>query len=205
MKLTICTFLLGAAVVGASLLFASAIDTTFDVNFDTSTLEGAGPLELAFLLTDGSGLGDGNTTVTLNNFAFGAGGSTGSVTPDSTGGVSGDLATGITLTDTSFFNLLGSQFVAGSNLSFQVGIVSSSLDSPTPDLFQFVILDATGSPLPTTDPSGQNLLLVDNLDSSNPVASSYGLVSSTPEPSQLGFILACLAVAGLLRKRWRNS
>ncbi|HEY3839608.1 MAG TPA: PEP-CTERM sorting domain-containing protein [Bryobacteraceae bacterium] len=205
MKIGLCAFVVSAAVCVPSLLSASAIDTTFNVSFDTTSLEGAGPFELAFLLTDGNGVGDGNTTVTLNNFQFGFGGSAGSQTLDSTGGVSGSLAASVTLTDTTFFNLFGSEFLAGNDLAFQVGIVSSTLDSPTPDLFQVVILDSFGNPLPTSDPSGQDSLLIDTLDSSSPVAQLYTLPSTVPEPGSLGLFLAAGCVTGLLHRKLRKS
>ena len=53
---------------------AAATPFTGSIVLDTSLL--ADPFEIAFVLTDGSGSNDGNTAVTLDNFAF-AGGSTG--------------------------------------------------------------------------------------------------------------------------------
>ena len=73
------------------------------VSLDTSPLVGnaAGPFALDFTLIGGDG-GAGNMTVTITNFDLGA------VQPPSTptliGGASGDLISGVTLTDGDFFN-----------------------------------------------------------------------------------------------------
>src|SRR5579871_5069955 len=93
------------SLLGALLLAgagAGRAQTTFTVSIDTSALMGnpGGPFSLDFQLTDGSGTNDGNNTATLSNFNFGVGAATG--TANLSGGASGSLSSGITLTDNSF-------------------------------------------------------------------------------------------------------
>jgi hypothetical protein len=170
---------------------------------DTAALQNRGVFEMAFLLTDGSGAGDHNTTVGLTNFQFGVGGAGGNVTSDSTGGFGGNLAAGASLTDSSFFNLFGANFAPGTQLAFTAGIVSTSLDSPTPDLFELVILDSAGMPVFTTDPSGQNTFVTANLDSSNPTIQTFSS-AGVPEPGSMFLLASGLATAALLRRRNRR-
>jgi hypothetical protein len=188
---------LGAVPLSSS-AFADSIDTTINVSVNTSALLGQGTFELALLLTDGSGTGDQNTNISLTGFNFGAGGSGGAVTGDSTGGFSGSLSSGATLFDSSFFNLFAADFTPGNLLSFTAAITSSSLDTPTPDLFQFVILDSSGAPIATTDATGQNTLLTVNLDSAHPTAQQSGIAGTTmPEPNSLISLTLCLfAITG---------
>src|SRR5437016_3119013 len=113
--------LLGALVLALTLAAdqrpAQAGVITGTVSLDTSALSGS--FELAFILTDGSGTGDANNTITLSNFLFGVGGSAGVVdTALSTGGVGGDLSSGVSLVDSAFLNIFASSFTPGSVLSF---------------------------------------------------------------------------------------
>src|SRR2546427_13289286 len=83
----------------------------YDISMNTSPLIGhaAAPFSLAFQFTDGSGAGDANNSIVLSNFLFGIGGSAvGS--PTLFGDATGSLASGITLTDSSFFNAFTQQF-----------------------------------------------------------------------------------------------
>jgi hypothetical protein len=100
-------------------------------SLDTSAL--VGPFELVFVLTDGSGNGDANNTVTLSNFLFG-GGSAGSVDPSlSFGGASGDLSSGVGLVDSAFLNIFASSFTPGSALSFDFSLTTNADTGGTPD------------------------------------------------------------------------
>jgi hypothetical protein len=168
------------------------------VSIDTSSLEGQGTFTLAFVLNDGSGAGDANTTVTINDFMFGA---TGTATTDPTtvvGGATGDLFSAVSLIDNSFFNVFEGNFVAGSLLSFQVAIASTSVDTPTPDFFEAVILDSTGTPVATTDPSGNDFVFSANL-SSTPEINTYAI--ATPEPSVFVFLLSGFLLGVLILRR----
>lgn len=184
---------------------------TGSVSLDTSTL--AGPFELAFILTDGSGSGDANNTIALSNFLFGAGGSAGPVdTTLSTGGESGDLVSGVLLVDSAFLNIFASSFTPGSLLSFDFDLTTNVDAGGTPDQFSFVLLQPDGTVVNTQDPSGANSLLTVNVDSARPVFSAFAseltpapiVTESTgaPEPSSLP--LLAMGLAGVLwsaRKR----
>ena len=162
------------------------------VVLDTSALSGT--FELAFVFIDGSGTGDGNNTVTLGNFGFGSGGSAGVV--DSlltTGGGTGTLGTGVTLVDSDFFNILAATFTAGAHLSFDIGLSTNVDAGGLPDQFSVALLQADGTQVATSDPSGANALLSVNIDSARPAFSVFSsdltpapivrLAATVPEPS----------------------
>ena len=192
---------------------AGIVFFTGSVSLDTSAL--SEPYELAFVLTDGSGVGDANNLVELDNFAFGTGGSAGSVdTALSTGGVSGDLTNGVVLADTAFFNVFASTFTPGSVLSFDFAFTTNLDAGGTPDQFSLALLQSDGTPVPSTDPSGA--LLVANIDSFQPRFGRFAtdftpapvvtLAASAPEPSTARLLLLALLAALLpVNRRARNS
>ncbi|MGA2264163.1 MAG: NF038129 family PEP-CTERM protein, partial [Acidobacteriota bacterium] len=181
---------------------------------------------VAFQLIDGSGTGDGNNTVTLTNFHFGGGSATPS--PILFGGVSGDISGTVTLNDSSFFNAFVQGFTPGNDLSFLVDMTTNVDSGPTPDAFAFSILDSSGFPIPTLDPSGADTLLTINIDSTNPTILTYTTdptrntlggsgpvitmdapVSSTltavPEPESLLLMISGLVLIALLACRRKGS
>ena len=171
--------------------YADQINLSFSPSFDTSTLTNQGPFDLAFVLTDGSGVGDQNTMVTLSNFNFGAGGS-------------GSISS-LTISDTTFFNSIISPFMPGNQLSFSVQIASTSIDSPTPDFFEFLILQpSTGFPISTTDPSGNNFLIALNLDSASATPQVFA-PTPVPEPGTLVLLASGLVLMMLLLARRQMS
>lgn len=192
---------------------AGSVFFTGSVSLDTSAL--SGPFELAYLLTDGSGIGDANNLVELNNFAFGTGGSAGSVdTVLSTGGVSGDLTTVVALADTAFFDVFASTFTPGSLLSFDFALTTNVDPGGTPDQLSLALLQSDGTPVPSTDASGA--LLVVNIDSARPgfgrfatdltPAPTVTFAANAPEPSTaLLLVLALLAALRLLRRQRPQS
>jgi len=197
--------------LGAGILFAAqtggAASIEYFVDINTASLVGnaSGPFSLDFQLNDGSGTGDGNNTATINNFAFGSGGATG--TANLSGGASGNLSSAVSLTDTSAFNEFYQTFNTGSTLSFDVTLTLNSDSGPTPDSFAFVILDNTLSNIPTTG-VGDSYLLV-NLGptpsiTTGPSASPAVTVSVTPvpEPGSVAFI--SLGLLGLGLHQWRR-
>jgi hypothetical protein len=180
------------------------------VSLDTTGLSGT--FELAFILTDGSGTGDANNTVTLGNFGFG-GGSAGAVDPLlTTSGASGDFTSGVTLTDSEFFNVFAETFTAGTLLSFDFGLTTNIDAGRTPDQFSLALLQSDGTLIPSSDPSGA--LLVVNIDSAQPGFPGFAteltpapivtLAAAAPEPSTA--LLFALAFTGALWSRhWRTS
>ncbi len=172
------------------------------VSLDTTGLSDT--FEMAFIFIDGSGAGDANNAVTLTNFGFGVGGSAGAVDPRlTTGGVSGDLTTGVTLVDSTFFNVFAATFTAGTLLTFDFGL-TTNLEG-TPDQFSMALLQSDGTQIATTDPSGADSLLTVNIDSAHPAFSAFAsdltpapvvtLSASAPEPSSMLLLVAALMVA----------
>jgi hypothetical protein len=197
-----------------------------DVTLDTSPLTVApgmssAPFSLIFQLTDGSGTNDGNNTVNVDNFVFGGGGSTLGATLF--GGASGGLGSGIVLTDTSFLNFFTQGFTPGGLLSFRVSMTTNVDAGGTPDAFAFSVLDSSGFPIATTDPTLADTLLTVNIDSANPTYLTYGtdvqrtnVVMSAPsvepapapvpEPGTLSlFGTACVGFVGHRFRRRRTS
>jgi hypothetical protein len=161
---------------------AWADGVSVNVSVNTSGLASSPHSEIIFVLTDGSGLGDGNNTAALSNFAFGKGGSAGPVDAANTGGgATGDLTSGASLTDSAFTNTFAAFFTAGTQLSFVLNLTTNVDAGTTPDQFSFLILAPSGNPIPSSDPTGFDNLVSINLDSANPTIQSYsGLVKVTP-------------------------
>ena len=153
---TICKPLYTAAFAFLAMQ-AGATPFSGSVQLDTTLL--ADPIEIAFVLTDGSGSNDGNTTVTLDNFAFG-GGSAGVVDATlTTGDVSGTLDIGFSLRDSTFVGITASTFTPGTALSFGFEVDWTPEVGDTPDLLALVLIGMDGTPLATTDPSGTDALM----------------------------------------------
>lgn len=195
-----------AALLTASLARAQSF---FDVRLNTSPLIGhpAGPFYLDFQLNDGAGSGNGNNTAILSQFNFGGGSLLGS--PMSSGGVTGSLASSVTLRDTSAFNEFLQGFTPGSSLSFRLSLTNNA-NAPTPDLFSFSILDGNLFNLRTFSPGDSDALVVINLTGQSLIANAYAgsgipdqtgattialaapSVTPVPEPSTYGLIGAAL-------------
>ena len=150
----------------------------YDISMNTEPLIGhaAGPFSLEFQLNDGSATGDGNNTANLTGFLFEGGTAVGS--PTLTGGVSGNLTSGITLTDSGFFNQFIQSFMPGSSLSFRLSLSTNVDSGGTPDQFSFAILDKTGAELPTLAPSFFDVLAYIDIDSTDPSIRTFGTDTS---------------------------
>ena len=166
--------LLVASVAGSEAVDANSI---FTVTLDTSPLVGSpsAPFAAAFQLVDGSGLADNNNSATLTSFAFGGGSASGCpLNCVTTGDASGDMTGTVVLKDSDFFNSFAERFTVGTSLSFVVELTTNVDAGGTPDTFAFSLLDSTGTPLPTDDPSFGDTLLSVFIDSGSPPVFTFG-------------------------------
>jgi hypothetical protein len=195
-------------ILAVCTLFAShgyADSISLNISVDLSGLAASPDSEIVFVLTNGTGLG--NNTATLTNFQFGGGAAGGVDSSLTSGGVSGDFTAGATLNDSAFFtNIFAAFFSAGNSLSFNLNL-TTNVTSP-PDQFSFLILDPNGNPIPTSDPSGFDNLMILNIDSTSPAAQSYSDLVTTaapvPEPSGMLLLGTAVALAFGLTASWNR-
>lgn len=205
-KLIALLFTAGAIMHGGTL--------SYSISMDTSPLVGnpAGPFYLEFQFTDGSGTNDANNTVLVDTFNFGSGSAAGSATL--TGGASGSLTAGVTLTDSDFFNQLYQGFLPGNLLKFRVTLSNNVDGGGVPDEFSFAILDSSLFEIPTLGPA--DAFLIADIDSSNPALQSYAsdggrttisinapsVDTAAPEPSAAWLAAPTLGILFLARRRY---
>ena len=161
--------------------------TLYHVTVDTSQLQGhpAGLFSLEFSIIDGTGLGEGNSTVVVTNFNFGTNGAYDG-DPSTNGGVSGDLSSAVTLVDTAPESEFAESFIPGNTLTFDVYAALSLDTNGLSDEFDISILDSENAPLPTLDTITNNVLT--RMTTSNGAAitvASYSTDAST-EPFASG-------------------
>jgi hypothetical protein len=168
---------IAAIVTGA----AEAATRRTYVSINTAPLVGhpAGPFTLVFSMTDGSGIGDESSTVTITAVDFGGGSAAGSSVL--VGGATGTLNSGVAISDSSFLNFIAEAFTPGATLRFTLTTTwTDGESSGIPDRMAFEILDASGTPIPTQAPVGDVLFGVD-LGSDGSAAEVYGSdTSRTP-------------------------
>jgi hypothetical protein len=193
-----------AAALAHAPVAQAVLTLGYHITVTTSPLIGhsAGPFSLDFQLTDGSGLGDGNNTATISNLSYSGGGATGLATLS--GGASGNLASGASLTDTAFFNEVFQSFTPGNTLSFDLSLTSNADAGGTPDAFSFAILDSSLYNLQTTGVN--DTLLFINLNGGAPTVQTGSTlnpagvtITAVPEPSAMA-----LAGLGLAALYWRG-
>lgn len=150
---------------------------TYKINLNTAGLIGhpAAPFALAFQLSDGGFVGNGNTTVKIDGFDFGGGTPTGA--PLTVGGVTGSVSTSITLIDSQFLSYFIQSFTPGSVLKFSITMISNSGD---PDQMSFSILDSSGNEIPTKSPERFFQIFVSVSNSETTVQSFGSDPSRTP-------------------------
>jgi PEP-CTERM motif len=214
-----------AVLAGAFALLAGSpahAQSVFSVGLNTSALIGhpAGPFYLDFQLNDGTGLGNGNNTAILSQFNFNGGSFLGPAT--SFGGVTGSLASTVTLTDTSAFNEFFQAFTPGSFLNFRLSL-TTNFNAPTPDLFSLSILDGDLFNVRTFSPGNSDALVIVNLTGPNSIVNTYAgsgvpdqtgattiafaapSVTPVPEPSAYGLLGAALVGALAWARRHPKS
>jgi hypothetical protein len=208
----------GLAAIAFLLAGVGRADTlyTFGMNLTPLVSQGVFTLDLQFV--DGSGRPTdlNNNAVKLTDFAFGTGGGAlGGGT--ATGGVSGSLASGVTLKDIAFFNEYMEGFTAGGVLTFQIDTTNVADPGGTPDLFTVAILDSSGNELPTTGAASE-FLDVSLAGGTGPQVSTFGSaagsryelsapvvaaggVGAAPEPATVWEMLSGFGLVGWWRVR----
>lgn len=185
---------------------------SFDVSLNTSSLSGT--WALAFEFIDGDGVADNNLTLT----GFSLGGGTVAAPADYLGttGVSGDIASGIAMDDTSLGTAIFTQdFNPGSSLSFLL-TTTNNLAGVTPDGFSMLLCDVGLDTCYSDDPDGALLEL--GLDGTSLSPSSFttngvstiglpapvvtvGSSGNVPETSSLLLLAAALLALGAFQFR----
>src|SRR2546426_1294606 len=156
------SYLLGwaiaVALVPGATTVAHAATTATSISVDTGPLidHSAGPFTLLFAMTDGSGIGDANNTVTIGDIDLGGGAAL--APPTVVGGASGDAMTVIVINDTAFLNFFTQSFRPGTTLRFTITATNAEEAGGIPDRITFAILDRFGTPIATRAPGGDFLV-----------------------------------------------
>jgi hypothetical protein len=202
-------------LLGSTTAMAGLVTQEFSVN--TSGLVGLGQFTLFFQMVDGSGVGNSDNTVSLTNFNFDGGSATAGTVMEFGGGT-GDMSSGVTLTNSnSLLNFVSQSFTPGPELMF-LATFTNNLDSPFPDQFTTSLIDPNGNGVPTLDPTGNDTLITVTLtgtvqpgpDGNAPPVGLFGTDPSqtslvvpapsvVPEPGSLILMLGGLAGVGLRR------
>ena len=195
----------------------------YNVTLNLSSLVGNtdGPYSLDFQLATGSG--NVINSVSLSQFVFTGGSSTG--TDFSTGGVTGSAPGGITLTNSSLVDN-ETAFALSPGVTQVSFLVSETPNSevvsngtPIPDQFNIALLNNASlgeNNILTTDPSGNNELVSSTISSNETVASvktftslspdaGVSVVVTAPEPSTYAMLLSGLVALGMVALRRRQA
>jgi len=192
--LTTSIFAASLLLLGSTTAMAGLVTQEFNVN--TSGLEGLGQFTLFFQLVDGSGVGNSDNTVTLTNFNFNGGSATAGTAMEFGGGT-GDMSSGVTLTNSnSLLNFVSQSFTPGPQLSFLASF-TNNLNSPFADMFTTSLIDPNGNGVPTLDPSGNDTLITITLtgavqpgpDGNAPPVATFGT-----DPSQTSYVVPAASV-----------
>ena len=186
--------------------FASA-DTSYHATIDTSSMSGAGWLDMSFLPGMTPAVG---ATVTLSNFSGNFGGEV-----DLTGDANGALPGSFTMGNSTAYNDVFQALTLGGSFSFDInfsgayentsgtvgtslgvgllsGDQSTYLGNPTGNLFQIDLMPMQGSTLSSVNVS----MLAGDIAS---------VTAAVPEPSQYLLLLGGLCVLGAVTARRRSA
>ena len=177
-----------------------------------------------FTLTDGSGTGDANSKAAISNLVF-TNGTAGAVLPPTSGNVTGNPGTTLTLMDgpaasgpLADYAQAFTVFGPTSQFSFDLLLGATSLDAGgTPDNFTFQILGSNQAPLATNGPTGVEFVSADytstapmatgyhSMGLATPVTATISAPSAVPEPpSAVTAAVFSLSVCGLLLRARRR-
>ncbi|MCW3058767.1 MAG: sorting protein [Capsulimonas sp.] len=140
--------------------------------------------------------------------------------PSYFGGGSGDLASGISISDTAFYNEFTQSFQSGDSpgglLTFTLSTTTAP-DAGAPDEFSFYLLDSSGNVVLTSDSYANSLMTID-LNSAIPNVTTYqgagdyqGLditvtpLAAVPEPSSVASLGLLLLMTGGAMWRLRRK
>ncbi len=174
------------ALAGALLAITPAQAAPYLVTVNTGLLSGKGTFYFNFNLSDGSGVGDGNSQAVISNFTFN-GGTLQPVT-SMRGGVTDNRPGTLTLQDSDTTNSGFASIIqpftvssSASTLQFTLNPSATSVDAGgTDDAFYFQLLDSSQNPLVTNGPNFVELVNAD-YSSTMPTPVGYTTQSSLPK------------------------
>ena len=200
-------------VVGAVALLMSCLlcpvsqADSFQVTITTNPIQGQAGFAVFDFIQGAPIL---NNTVTVSGFTSDA--MLGSFS--TTGAVMGTLVPGpMTLSDSAFLSEFSQALTYGTKISFILSLTTNSSMGGIPDEFSLFLEDSTGTPYPTSDPTGADSLLAIDITGSplDPLVftSDYAIITVTevplPEPTGAGLTLSSLIILALMLWCFKSS
>jgi hypothetical protein len=174
---------------------------SFDVTITTVPIQGQAGFAVFDFIQGAPVL---NNTVTLSGFT--SNGVLGAFT--TTGAVMGTLVPGpMTLSDSAFLSEFSQGLTYGTTMSFILSLTTNSSLGGIPDEFSLFLEDSTGTPFPTSDPTGADSLFAIDITGSpldpQVFTSDFASVTVTPvtpvpEPSAVGLTSSSLVILAVM-------